>query len=1056
MRIERITEEQGLSSSVVNTIFQDRRGILWFGAFDGLNEYDGLKFRHFHQTLPDSLSSGIGTITHIAHDFTGALWLATLSKRGVSRFNPINETFDFFPVAPATSTIQIHTILEDANKALWLGTSHGLYRLDRTTMRFQAVSVPNLPQADIIELREDAAQTLWIATPARVYALDKSRRVVRQIECGVQANDRIAAFALQQDTSKTLLWIGTGKQGVHCIDGNNAQILVSLTQEQGLTSNAVRSLLYASNGAIWVGTDKGISVLNFAPKTFKTPFITRLQPAPNNPHTLSGNVVQALFEDASGVVWAATEFYGLNKYARFKHKFRHIHASPFRNAPTLLSNYMRGIAETPVQGGRASKSATFGASSNKYLWFATQTAGINRWNRATGEWTYFRKDKLGSDTAWVLRFDGKETLWIGLVHGGLWTYNATTQAMKRFDGIPAEATIQTVFLDKQGTVWVAGDSYPLTAIAPNRTLRTFTFGNKTFGDGSEERVLSMLEDRRGRILVGTDKGLREIDRLTGQVTVRLSGLVVNALYEDASEALWLGTRGQGLQQYRHQPNVSLNGTSPYIIGEKEGLPSSTVSAILADSMGTLWVSTKRGLAHIDPERRKVLHTYDTDDGLQGNEFHRESAFRSESGEMFFGGTNGVNSFIPERMTYNPTPPPVVIASVKNAERRELLTDSTVQASQTIYLRHDDNKLTFHFVALDYNSPERNVFAYKLEGLDKGWVLAGSRREATYTSLEPGDYVFRVRAANNDGVWNEEGTMLRVILAPPVWRTWWFIGLSVASVVCIGFVAYRARIRGIEARNAWLEKQVTTRTAELRQANVDLQQINNKLSDSLNEIQLLSSVLEGERNKSDDLLLNILPPSIAERLKWGETTIVDTFQSATVLFSDMVGFTKIAAKVSPEELIVMLNRMFSVFDQLAEVHGVEKIKTIGDAYMAVAGVPIERPDHAEAIAAMALDMQLAITELAETENLPISIRVGMHSGYLTAGVIGEKKFAYDLWGDAVNTASRMESSGEAGRVQCSEATYLLLKDSFDLEERGTIEVKGKGAMKTYFLLGKKSA
>jgi class 3 adenylate cyclase len=137
-----------------------------------------------------------------------------------------------------------------------------------------------------------------------------------------------------------------------------------------------------------------------------------------------------------------------------------------------------------------------------------------------------------------------------------------------------------------------------------------------------------------------------------------------------------------------------------------------------------------------------------------------------------------------------------------------------------------------------------------------------------------------------------------------------------------------------------------------------------------------------------------------------------------------------------------------------VHGVEKIKTIGDAYMAVAGVPIPNEEHASAIAAMALDMLLAIQELAENEQLPISIRVGMHTGYLTAGVIGEKKFAYDLWGDTVNTASRMESSGEAGRVQCSETTYLLLKDKFEFEERGMIEVKGKGAMKTYFITGQK--
>ncbi len=1067
MRLERISEEQGLSSSIVNTIFQDSRGILWFGAFDGLNEYDGLRFQHFHQQLPDSLSTGISTITALQEDYTGALWCATRSTKGVSRFNTRTQSFDFLPFPTSLCPITVRTICEDADKTLWFGTSRGLLRLDRATMSFQKV-LPKQQSSevyDIVKIVEDAAtHTLWFATPTSLYALNKSRSSLRQVECGLQPNSPITAFAMQQGNVRstqgavrlqTRLWIGTESAGLRCIDAESGQILASYTEADSLTSNTVRSLLCLANGDVWVGTNLGISILHFAEQSFVKPVITRLQPVPNNPHTLSGNVVQALFEDASGVVWAASEFYGLNKYARFRHKFRHISAALRTERPALSSNYVRGIAETPANG-----------ANKRFLWFATQTGGLNRFTPETNEWAYFRKDRFGSDTAWAVRFDGNNTLWIGLVHGGLWSYNTQTQAMTRFAGIPLDATIQIIYLDKQGAVWVAGESFPLTSLPQNNlpSRQYVVQARNEEASGHEERILCVLEDKRGRFLIGTDKGLRELDRATGNVTVRLSGVVVSALYEDTTEALWVGTRGQGLQQYRRMENQNNTAQgssnqglygSPFILAERDGLPSGSISAILCDASGMLWVSTKRGLAEIDPERRKVVHVYDTDDGLQGNEFHRGSAFYAASGEMFFGGANGVNTFVPTKMVYNQTPPPVLISSVKNAERSELLTDSTVQATRTIRLRYDENTLTFSFVGLDFNSPERNAFAYKLDGLDKAWIQAGARREATYTSLEPGEYEFRVRAANNDGIWNEEGATMRVVIAPPIWRTWWFIGLSLASVICIGFVAYRARIRGIEARNEWLEKQVTTRTSELREANTELQQINNKLSDSLNEIQILSSVLDGERNKSEDLLLNILPPSIAERLKWGETTIVDTFESATVLFSDMVGFTKIASRVTPEELIVMLNRMFSVFDQLAEVHGVEKIKTIGDAYMAVAGVPIPNDEHAAAIAAMALDMQLAITELAETENLPISIRVGIHSGYLTAGVIGEKKFAYDLWGDTVNTASRMESSGEAGRVQCSEATYILLREKYEFEERGMIEVKGKGAMKTYFLAGKKS-
>ena len=206
----------------------------------------------------------------------------------------------------------------------------------------------------------------------------------------------------------------------------------------------------------------------------------------------------------------------------------------------------------------------------------------------------------------------------------------------------------------------------------------------------------------------------------------------------------------------------------------------------------------------------------------------------------------------------------------------------------------------------------------------------------------------------------------------------------------------------------------------------------------------------EREKSERLLLNILPAPIAERLKTGSSTIADRFAEATVLFSDLVGFTKISARVTAEELVSRLNELFQAFDSLAEVHGVEKIKTIGDAYMVAGGLPIPQPDHAERIANMALGMLGAIEEYNARAEEPFEIRIGIHTGPVVAGVIGSAKFAYDLWGDTVNTASRMESNSLPGRIHVSEATHDLLRARYRLESRGTIEVKGKGEMKTYFL------
>lgn len=214
------------------------------------------------------------------------------------------------------------------------------------------------------------------------------------------------------------------------------------------------------------------------------------------------------------------------------------------------------------------------------------------------------------------------------------------------------------------------------------------------------------------------------------------------------------------------------------------------------------------------------------------------------------------------------------------------------------------------------------------------------------------------------------------------------------------------------------------------------------------------LLQEEREKSERLLLNILPHSIAEQLKEQQMTIADNFAEATVLFADIAGFTKLSTQMSPKEIVGLLNDIFSRFDELVELHGLEKIKTIGDAYMVVGGLPIHRPDHAAAIADMALDMQQKIAEFNRQKKQSFTMRIGINTGPVVAGVIGIKKFIYDLWGDTVNTASRMESHGIAGQIQVTESTYEVLQDQYLFEDRGIIEIKGKGTMQTYLLLGRK--
>ena len=295
----------------------------------------------------------------------------------------------------------------------------------------------------------------------------------------------------------------------------------------------------------------------------------------------------------------------------------------------------------------------------------------------------------------------------------------------------------------------------------------------------------------------------------------------------------------------------------------------------------------------------------------------------------------------------------------------------------------------------------------------------------------------------------------------IWISLAVILLALIVSIAMGTVLTRSVLALTATVKRFADKDFSARTPKLPKDEIG--QLGTNFNAMASTIQEYSETLEGriiertaelasEKQTSDRLLLNVLPGPIADRLKNGETLIVDRFDAVSVMFADIVGFTTMSARTTPEALVSMLNTLFRSFDDLAERHGIEKIKTIGDAYMAVAGVPEPIADHAVAMAHMASDMMLVVHAYARDHGIPLDIRIGIHSGSVVAGVIGTKKFIYDLWGDTVNTASRMESHGVAGRIQVSEVTASALRDQFELEDRGTVEIKGKGAMRTYLLAG----
>lgn len=392
--------------------------------------------------------------------------------------------------------------------------------------------------------------------------------------------------------------------------------------------------------------------------------------------------------------------------------------------------------------------------------------------------------------------------------------------------------------------------------------------------------------------------------------------------------------------------------------------------------------------------------------------------------VWFGGPDGIARFERRRAKDYRLAQPALVRRVNTGD--SLLYGGTQAAGLAgPVLDFGHNALRFEFAIPSFDDEARNRYQFRLDGFDPEWSEWTDETRAIYTNLPEGAYVFRVRARNVYGHESPEAAYALTIL-PPWYRTWW--GYSLFGLLGLAFLFATVRVWTwrLREQNRKLEQVVTERTREIRQKNE-----------------------ENER-----LLLNILPGPIADRLKGGEETIADNFAEVTVLFADLVGFTPLSARTSAAVLVDLLNELVSAFDSLAIRHGVEKIKTIGDAYMAVAGLPRPRPDHAEATANMALDMLAALDSFNETHGTSLRLRIGLNTGPVVAGVIGTHKFIYDLWGDAVNTAARMESHGSPDRIHVTAATYEKLRGKYECEARGTIDVKGKGPMETYFVLGRK--
>jgi ligand-binding sensor domain-containing protein/class 3 adenylate cyclase/predicted metal-dependent HD superfamily phosphohydrolase len=1049
IRFENLTIKDGLSQSVVNCIKQDKLGYIWIGTQDGLNRFDGQGFKVYKHIVNNNASLSNSYINDIEFDDKGFMWIATING-GLNVFNPYRQFFYLYDELPELNEGAINK-LHFKNGNLYVATAKsGLIRISTSnTLDYKVFnSKSNKFPSDRINSITDVDGMLWIGTDGQgLIILDPEKETWTHIQSDM------GNIGLSDNTINCITRFGDNQLFVGTNDGINvaniSEAIPSFTKwhvkmnKQTLKLSSIRSILNEKDSILWVGTaGEGLFRIDLSEEYTK---VTGYTANDNSVKSISSNIISTIFKDVTGSVWIGTQegisFFDPAKqgFSTFTFQFGSERSLLDKNVWSIFSNdtlvwigTREGLTcidlrydkfhQFPFKSSNLnepSNNSVFGVNVDKKgtIWACT-SSGLFKLIIAP-DWSSFEYVKIPfrrSQSAWDddlcyrIKFQGN--LAYITAKAGMSILNTTTGKFSFFEHNPndpysiAGEACRMVHIDKNGNRWVA-----------------FT------GAG----LAKMTTENSGDSLVARFKYYRHDDNNPNT----LSNNYVLSIYEEPEGTLWIGTYGGGLNKFDVITEKFTHFT------EEQGLANNSIYGIIgSNEENVIWVSTNFGLSKFNYKTESFVN-YHESDGLQSNEFNNGAFFKSPSGRLFFGGINGVNMFYPEDIRVNNLAPMAVITDVLifnrpiNQEIQEL---DYISFLREVYLDHKQNNLTFKFAALHYTYPKGNSFKVKLEGIDESEQLLGNIQQINYSNLKPGTYIFKVWAANSDGEWCEEPAELIIHIDTPFWATWWFLTLIVLFIGVLVLVAYVLRIRAINSQKERLAFLVEKRTQTI---TIQKEQIEKQKQE-----------LEIEKEKTEKLLYNILPAETAEELKNKGKARTRFYRMVTVMFTDIKGFTQIAETYKPADLVKRLDNLFREIDKIIEKYQLEKIKTIGDAYMAAGGVPLRDKENPVNAVLAALEIQQFMTKDKQRHAADDhwELRIGLHTGDVIAGVIGTKRIAYDIWGNTVNVAQRMEMTSDVGKVNVSGATFDYIKPYFDCTYRGKVAAKNKGEIDMYYVEG----
>ncbi len=802
LSFKHISTEQGLSNSTIECIYQDSKGFIWFGTRDGLNRYDGYQMAVYRYNGRDTNTISDNYIRFIYEDKNKTLWIATIN--GLNEFNRKENKFKRYKHdinnANSISNNLVTGIHEDSKGNFWVSTYEGLNLLNRNNKNFiQFHHNPNqsttISDDRVNYIYEDAENNLWLATESglNLYNPDTktfSAFIIPGDNNNIRANNVIRVI---EGDNKGNLWLGTEDNGLFLFN-RRAKTFTHYThvekESQSLASNLVRTILMDKEGNTWIGgINGGLDLYNPLSNSF-----FHYQNEPEKMFSLSQRTVSALYEDNQQNLWVGTHRGGVNLYTPKREKFTLYQQEPEENS--LSYNDVK----------------TFCEDSKGNIWIGTDGGGLNMFDRNKNSFTHYKYNpynitSIGSNEVIHVMEDSEGNLWAGTWGGGLNLLNRSTGKFTRFVNNPADKSsissnyIQKIFEDYNKNLWIATYYGGLNLF--DRKAKKFSRivddpEHKTTLSGNN--IVSINEDGNSNIWIGTDDGGLNCYNTTEKKFYhyfnkeeKLPDLRI--IFTDSKGRLWIGQAGLYLFDAK-QKTFSL-------YTDKAGLSDEFVKGIEEDKEGNFWLATSNGVTKFDPETFQ-FKKYNTADGLQGLEFEANAYYKTRDGEIYFGGVNGFNKFYPENININKYVPPVYLTDFQIFNQKILPgskdspLNSDISETDRIILSYKQATFSFAFTALNYTASENNKYAYKLEGLNKDWNYAGNERKASYTNLDPGTYTFRVKAANNDGIWNEKGRAVTIIITPPFWNTWWF-RLLVAIAIVSGLIALYKFNRKLELR-----------------------------------------------------------------------------------------------------------------------------------------------------------------------------------------------------------------------------------------------------------------